>query len=154
MATLTATIDSPRVVALLERQLDLYQQLRLLSDQQRPLVEQGAAESLLAVLSQRQKLIQELAGLNEELDPYRQRWAEFWASLESGERQRVGGLVSRTQEILAAIMERDEADRRQLQEAKGRVAGEMGRINQAGAAIHAYRGTPGPNAPRFTNHQG
>jgi hypothetical protein len=151
------------LVALLERQRSIYQQLRTLSDQQGPLVAEGHAEALLSLLAQRQRLIDAAMDINAKLDPYRKRWAEMWATLPAAERERVGALVKDVQDLLAAIVQQDERDRQILQTAKANVGAELQQINRATAAASAYRAAPnayraaagvGSGANRFMNQKG
>lgn len=152
----------PALVALLQRQRSIYQQLRTLSDQQGPLVAEAMAEPLLSLLAQRQKLIDAALDLNAQLDPYRKRWAEIWADLPEVERGRIGGLVKEVQDLLAAIVQQDERDRAILQTAKAKIGEELQQVSRAGAAMSAYRAAPayrpaagvGAGANRFMNQKG
>jgi hypothetical protein len=153
---------APALISLLERQRRLYLQLRTLSDQQGPLVAEAEPEPLLGLLSQRQKLIDDLSVVNTDIEPYRQRWDDLWAELAESDRARVGGLVKEVQGLLEAIINQDERDRHVLQNAKTRVAGELRTLGRAGQAINADRTAPRAAAPtgigtgnnRFTNQKG
>lgn len=151
----------PALVALLEHQRSLYQQLRTLSDQQGTLVAQAQAEALLGLLAQRQKLIDHITTVNAELDPYRKRWTELWGELADGQRRQIGSIVQEVQDLLGAIIQQDERDRQTLQTAKGRIAVELQKLSRAGQAIQAYRTSPATADPsvgggnnRFTNQNG
>ncbi len=63
--------DVGHLVDRLTQQRDLYQQLKTLSDQQGQLIADGQAEQLLAVLSQRQGLVDQLTQLNEKIVPFK-----------------------------------------------------------------------------------
>lgn len=149
----TDTTDLVSLVALLKKQQAIYQQLRQLSDQQATLIDQGQPEPLLALLGQRQKLIDDAAGLNTQLDPYRRGWTSLWAGLGDADRQTIGNLVRDVQDLLGAIVQQDERDRQALQEAKGRVGAEMQKLSRGAGAVNAYRSVP-TGLNRFTNKQG
>lgn len=145
----------PALIGLLRRQRSLYEQLEVLSRQQEGLVAQGAAEPLLALLAQRQQLLEGISALHAELAPFRQQWTELAGRLPEEDRRQVNGLVEQVQAMLAGILERDERDRRTLQAARGRVAGELQRLQTTAAAAQAYRAAPrGGGASRFTDRQG
>ncbi|MCX5661824.1 MAG: flagellar export chaperone FlgN [Planctomycetota bacterium] len=141
------------LVALLQKQRAIYVQLRQLSDQQATLIVDGQAEPLLTLLSQRQKLIDDAALLNADLEPYRKKWASLWAGLGDKDRETIGALVREVQELLGAIVQQDERDRQSLQAAKGKLGSELQKLSRAAGAVNAYRQAPsGQN--RFTNKQG
>lgn len=154
MTPLTAeATDIPALIALLRRQQAIYRQLRQLSDSQSALITQGQPELLLTILSQRQKLIDDAAMLNTDLEPFRRRWAAIWAGLNDGDRQTIGDMVREVQEMLGAIVQQDERDRQSLQAAKGRVGAELQGLTRAAGAVNAYRQAPAAGN-RFTNKQG
>lgn len=142
------------VVSLLEQQREAYKQLRGLSVEQGKMVVSGSSEELLAVLAQRQGLIDALAQLNTEISPYREQWSVFWQGLDEAQRERVGGLVSQVEDLLSAIIEQDDRDRNQLQQAQQAVRTEMDRVTQSSAAINAYKVSPGSVKARFTDKNG
>lgn len=144
-----------QLIERLTRQRDLYQQLKALSDQQGQLIADGQAEPLLAVLSQRQTLVDELTRLNAEVAPLRQRWTELARHIREDQRPRVNALLEEVETLLAAIIEQDDAHRQQLQGAKQRIAEQLERTNTAGRAMHAYRPAAAAGAPaRFTDRSG
>jgi len=127
------------VVLLLERQRGLYEQLRELGEKQRQLIQDQLPEPLLVVLSQRQQLVDELAQINHELEPYRSNWRRFYGALSGPDQKRVGGLVQEVETLLASIIEKDNHDQTQLEQAKRLVGDELGLAVRAGAAVHAYK---------------
>lgn len=156
--------DIPSLVALLEQQRKLYLQLRTLSDQQGPLVAEAQAEPLLGLLAQRQRLIDDLGGVNTRLEPFRRKWDDLWGGLADAQRAQIGGLVKEVQALLAGIIQQDERDRHVLQTAKTRVAAELQNASRVGRAVNAYRAVPkagtsgeagiGSGNNRFTNQNG
>lgn len=143
-----------KLIELLQRQRGLYEQLRGLGHQQGQLIESGSPQSLLAVLSQRQQLVDDLADISGQLEPYRDRWEAFWGGLSEPDRHQIGALVGALEGLLAGIIDQDDQDRKRLEQSKAVVGHELGRVTQTGAALQAYRNTPPPSASRFTDQQG
>jgi hypothetical protein len=145
--------DVTKLVGLLEKQCLLYTQLKALGDRQSQIVDQDTSDGLLAVLGQRRQLMDRLAVVNEDFEPYRKEWSSCWAVLGDSDKQQVGGLLKQVQQTLAAIIEQDEHDRRRLEQSKDRLASEMGKIAHTSTAVRAYRVPPTLNS-RFTDRQG
>ena len=144
------------LVALLDQQVRVYEQLRELSERQGRFVAEGEAEALLRLLGQRQQLIDELTRLNERMEPMRRDWPDRIVELDEDSRQRVNGLVDRVQGLLAAIMQQDERDRESLSGQRDRAAGDL-RSVKTGSAVHkAYgqTGSMGVDQNKFTDQQG
>ncbi len=148
------TTSTTELIELLEQQRALFAQFHTFSRQQARLVADGQTEPLLTVLALRQKLIDQLSALNNELEPYRASWEQLYASLNEHDRQRVGELLSDTQSLLQRIVEQDERDRGKLEQWQSKVGHELKRIGDAGNALQAY-GTRQVNPQaRFTDRQG
>jgi hypothetical protein len=150
--------DIPRLLLLLQRQRDLYTQLRGLSADQSDHVQRGSAEALLGILAQRQRLIDELAAINEELGPYRQSWGRVWQQVPQAQQPQVNALLAELDGLLKGIIDQDERDRRQLQAAKQQVGHELKKMSAGNNAVGAYnRRTAGvayaATNPRFTDNK-
>jgi chaperonin cofactor prefoldin len=152
--------ESPaqQVLVLLDRlneQRGLYQQLKALSDQQAGCIQDGSADQLLAVLSQRQSVIEALSRSNEQVAPYRQRWAVLADTAEPAQRQQVRDVLNHIEGLLNEIVEQDERDRVQLKGMRQQIAAQLDQVGKAGRAIKAY-GPPksGPSPATFTDRQG
>lgn len=128
-----------RLIELLTEQRDLYQQLHELSARQQEIIAQGQTEQLLVVLAERQGLVDQLTTINKDIAPLRQRMGDLTAAAPEADKQRVRDLIDDVQNLLTTIIERDEADRRQLEASKAAVGAELRRTNTAPAAVNAYR---------------
>jgi len=106
--------DAERVLALLERQRDLYRRLKDLAARQRQVVTAQEPERLLEVLAERQRHVEVLSCVNEELRPIRDRWPAIHARMTPGQQERATALVKDVQRTLAGILEGDEEDARLL----------------------------------------
>lgn len=136
----------------LDRQCELYGQLKALSDRQSQLVRQGQAEQLLGVLSARQKVIDELAAVHAAMAPLRTRWTDIYAGLSMDKKSHVSRQLKQVEQLLASIIEQDERDRRELDAVRQEVGGALQRTVRSGAAVSAYR-TAGSAAPAARSWQ-
>lgn len=152
--TATLTDDTATFIRLLTEQRGLYQRVQETGGRQAELIENGDTQGLLAVLSERQKLIETLGQLNQRLIPHREVWSRTVEKAEPDLRRRVKGLIDETQELLDAILARDEADRKNLQSRFKRLGEQLHENHNAGRAVSAYGRRPGTPAPRMTDQQG
>ncbi|MFW6059651.1 MAG: flagellar export chaperone FlgN [Phycisphaeraceae bacterium] len=147
--------DVGRLIERLSQQRDLYQQLKALSDQQGQLIADGQGEQLLAVLAQRQGLVDQLAQLNEQLAPFKEHWPTLSDQLDAAQRQQVNGLLEEVETLLESIIQQDDRHREQLQAAKQQIGRQLEQTHTAGRALNAYKPAGAGNAPaRFTDRQG
>jgi hypothetical protein len=117
---------------------------------------------LLTVLSERQVVVDRLTQINGELAPLRSRMAAITESASEATREAIRSRVAEVQDMLQAIIERDEQDRQSLEESKAQVGRELAKVRTAPAAIHAYKTSPpaaagrayAPTAARFTDARG
>lgn len=143
------------LVELLDQQHAIYRQLRDLSERQSQLVADGDAESLLTLLNQRQGLIDELLRINEQIDPFKQRWSELWAELDAEQRRRVRERMDAVQSLLDGIMQQDEQDRQALVAQRAQVGEQLGQVHRGAAVNRAYGQSVGPSVQtRYTDQQG
>ncbi len=140
------------------RQRDLYRQLEALSQRQGQLVADSDAEALLGLLGQRQRLLDELDGLNVQLQPYRADWREHLAGMATDERAQVAGLVDEIAALRDAIVAQDDRDFQRLRLAQGKVGAELGKTANQGRAMNSYRGAATAYSrqgnPSLADHRG
>jgi hypothetical protein len=119
------------VLPAMKRQLDCYQRLAKLAKTQHDHVQNSRTEELLAVLSQRQDLLDEMAQLEKIIAPVKRNWKEYSEGLPLAERMEAETLISETRRLLEDIAAADRDDTIVLQQRKFN----LGRgINQASAA--------------------
>jgi hypothetical protein len=119
------------VLPALRRQLDCYQRLAKLANIQHDHVQNSRTEELLTVLSQRQALLEEMAGLEKIITPAKRNWKEYADGLPGDQRAEAETLVGETRRLLEDIAAADRDDTIVLQQRKFN----LGRgINQAVAA--------------------
>jgi len=131
------------IVALLTGQRDIYSELLALGRSQRALITGNEPERLLALLAQRQQLIDRLEMLAARLKPYQQDWAG-WRSAMSDERgEQVDRLVTEVNALLGQILAMDTEDSQLLAARKSATGDAMqtlktGRRAGAAYAVAAY----------------
>lgn len=89
--------------------------------------------------------------MNSLLEPYRPRWAALLASLPEAERDRVNRRLDALSELAGRIAERDETDRRRLEQRRDAVASELKNIDRGRGAVAAYG--PGTPSARFQDRE-
>jgi len=126
--------DVSRLLETLERQRDLYRRLRVLTARQRGLVAQDDPQPLLALLADRQKLVEELLEVSEQLASYRRDWTEVFGGLDEPTRLQVTTMLEEANTTLGAILHSDNRDSAMLSTRRQDLAD---RMNAAGAASRA-----------------
>lgn len=128
------------VASALVRQLDLYARLEVLSRQQSDLIEDGDTDRLLAILGERQVVVDQIAAVGTALEPIRQHWEGFLGALPGGTREQLRELVDSLAELAGVVAGRDEADRRRLEERRSEVGRELASVARGRSAVLAYGG--------------
>jgi predicted nuclease with TOPRIM domain len=121
-------------VRALSGQRGLYVQLLALARQQSGFVATGETEALMAVLAARSRLIDQVAPLDQELQPFKGRWQEVLDGLGADDRGVVAGLLKEVQQLLADILAQDELDKESLERQKADVGGQI-KVTVTGAAL-------------------
>ncbi len=138
MMSVATPFNPERILELLSRQRDLYQELRELSVRQRGMITGESGDQLLALLRQRQNAIADLTRINEELGPYRREWETTLARMPTAERVHAGELLNETNNLLRTILRADEEDSALLAARKQAAAREMTQTSSAQSANSAY----------------
>lgn len=106
------------VVDALERQVGCYRRLAKLADLQHEHVRQSRTEDLLAVLSQRQQVLDQVADLERSILPAKRRWTDYLGDLPDDLRARAQSLMSESRKLLEQITSADRNDALVLQQRK------------------------------------
>jgi len=136
--------DAGELTGLLSEQRRLYVQLSGLADQQRSLITGDDPERLLAVLGDRQQVLDRLEALGRRLQPYQRNWVQTRARMSRVQEREVDVLVSEINRLLSAIVAKDEADAQLLAARKSSTSKSIAGLKtarQAGAAYAAGAGT-------------
>ena len=145
--------SSATIVALVGEQLELYQKLDTLSVQQHDLVESEDTDGLLAVLTARQQLIEHISDSAARMAPYRARWDEHVSELKDTDRESLRKGLDDLSSLMAAIADRDEADRVAMEARRERVKSQIGGVKRGSAAVNAYGGPAGARGPRYQDRE-
>lgn len=119
-------------------QKSLYTQILALCRQQSQFVATGETESLMTVLAARSRLLDQVAPLDKELQPYKGRWQQILDGLPPKDRAVVGGLLKEVQGLLADILAADEQDKESLIRQKDHVGTEISRTVSGATLNRAY----------------
>ncbi len=158
MTVKTQESPSQQVLALLDLligQRDLYRELKNLSGQQAKCIHEGSTEQLLALLSRRQSVIDDLSRSNTRVAPYRERWPDISDVVAPAHRERVRQVLDEIEQMLHEVVEQDERDRTELKGVQSQIGTQLNQVGKAGQAVRAY-GPPSTStkAPTFTDRQG
>jgi hypothetical protein len=148
--TTEASDAPPSLIGLLERQRSLYATLRTLGVEQRKLITQNNAESLLTLLGRRQEVIDQLTPIDTALKTFRADWTGSCAGLRDEERERVDVLVRENRETLTAIMNMDREDSDVLARRKQQVGAELA-VVPTHRQVHAAYGATSGAASRYVD---
>lgn len=139
-------LSDDRLVELLTHQRSLYRKLKMLAERQQSLVTHDDTEALLKLLSERQKLVDGLVKLNEQIAPYRQQWSTFFGALSMARREEVSDLLEEVNASLGAILKNDARDTAVMTVRRERVSTDIGHVDGGRRATAAYAGQRGGNS--------
>jgi hypothetical protein len=155
--TTCATLTPEAGLAVLTRQRDLYRMLKALADRQRSCITGGRSEELLTLLAERQKVVEQLSGLDESVKTLRERWSHLYWGMGASQRKTADALVAEVQSVLAEVLAADDQDARLL---SAKIAGgkrdslaavESRRAHQAYGAATGPRPVAAGAESRFLN---
>ena len=127
---MTAPVVDPTLAAL-TAQLECYKKLSRLAEVQHEHIQQNQVEELLAVLEQRQIVLDQLAQLEKTIASAKAKWSEYLAKLDSTSKTKAESLVAESRTLLEQITTSDRNDSLVLQQRKLNIGRQ---IDQAGAA--------------------
>ncbi len=134
----TTEANADTLISLLRRQVGIYTRLEQLSGRQRGLIAAEDQQQLLALLAERQKLVDELGVLNQGLIPLQKYWRAKRETVAPSLRAEADQLVGRAGEILQRILGADEEDARILTARKAQTAKQVTALAQGRQAFEAY----------------
>ncbi len=146
-------LDGSRLLELLEQQRSLYRRMRALTERQRSLVVRDDTQPLLKLLADRQKLVDELVKLNEDMAGFRRDWTNIYNSLDEASRERVSELLEEANSSLGAILQSDSKDSETLSARKQSVGDRLLGSAAAGRASAAYAASNASGNQGITDSQ-
>ena len=141
------------LVALLERQLGLMDDLAALAEEQRALVEDARNEALLGLLSRRQAIIDEFTASQSGLSRLTVGLNERLGRVDDSRSKHIRSLLEEIGGRLATVMQRDADDQAVLMQRRDETGQSLRNVHHGRQANRAY-GRTAPVAPRFSDRQG
>ncbi len=135
-------LDTNRLADLVAQKLRCLEQLRRLSQQQEKLLGDGNMDQLLVVLAGKQRLLNFLAHVEQQLEPYRAQDPEQRTWSTPQDRQRCAEMISACEKILAEIVAGERECEGRLKLRRDETAEKLAGVHAAGHARAAYGAQP------------
>lgn len=143
-----------RLESLVDSVRGLYGQLDEMSRRQGELLAGDKMDALLALLRERQGVIDRITVAAAELGPYVRDWDELSGRLDEPTRTRIRAGIDEIEVAAKTVGERDEEHRRALESQRHRVADQLAGVGRGRAALSAYGGGKRVPSARFQDRRG
>jgi flagellar biosynthesis/type III secretory pathway chaperone len=144
-----------RLTDLLEEQRRAVTQLKNLAQQQGDHIRSGRSDALLSLLSKRQELIDGFLATHNRMQSLLEDVSEQVKRLTSDDRASIRAMIDEINVLLSEVLERDDQDRKALEEARQGVREEMQSMTSGRQARNAYlKGGHAAAGNRFADQQG
>ncbi len=137
------------LAAELDGQCKCLGELDALSQRQASLIGMGDGTDLLALMSERQQVIDDLARLALRTEPLRRTWDELKPPPPDSMKNEIERRVASMTSMLCSVRERDEADRQTLNTRREEIRLELQRLESSKRAVGAY----GASAPAVVRQE-
>ncbi|MEO0511694.1 MAG: hypothetical protein AAF108_02205 [Planctomycetota bacterium] len=142
-----------RALTLVREQDALYAALEGLCARQRDAIEAGQTDELLAVLGERQGVIDEIVSVGEALGPLSAEWDRLVAEMPAEARGETQTLLGRIEGRMRSIAEHDEADQSSLRRHRETLSGVSAKARRTSGAVRAYGGSKPARGPRYEDRR-
>jgi len=132
------TVESKALFTLLRRQAEALERMKLLVQKQRQAVVQDNPEALLALLKQRQVVVEALVRMGSEIKRVRREWEQQRDSLAPNDRAQVSRLIDEMTQTFEEIMDADAQDVRALAAKKQLIGHALQETHATAHAMTAY----------------
>jgi hypothetical protein len=139
-------------VSLLDAQRDLLGELDALSQRQSTLIDGEDLEPLLALLDERQRVIEQFMPASRALDELRWRWRTVRAALSESRREQVQRAEDAVLHLFTQVQRRDERDQARLKSRLDSTGAQLASLATSRRAAGAY-GPITPSTARFQDRQ-
>lgn len=126
---------------LLDEQSELCIAFERLSSRQTSLIHTGQIDELLSILQERQGLLDRIVGIHRMLEPFHEVRDEAMGGLSNADRVSLQGRIDAVAAAVDRIRRQDDADRRELERQRQRVADELAGVSRLRGAAAAYAGS-------------
>jgi len=147
------TVWRPRLERMIDRQIELYERLVELTNEQQGLIEQEEGDTLLDLLHARQGYVDEVAEHNELLEPFVREWETLSALLEKSDRIKLSARLDTLMGLIDRIVGRDEECRKVITAKRERVGDELTSMTRNKAAVNTYAKSGVTNSPRYQDRR-
>jgi hypothetical protein len=145
---------APRLNRLLHDQLALAGRLEAMGQERSSVLTSGDYQRYLACLAERTPLIREMVLLNEELQPFIERFGTLATSLRTDERDGIHQQAARLDAKLASIHRNDEAEAEILHAKRDAIARDLAAVSTGRGALAAYDPMGGSVTPQVHDREG
>lgn len=134
----TTTADTDRLAQLVARKYECLLTLCEQGRRQQTLIAAGEVNALLALLSDKQRSLEQLQDLERQLDPWRRDdpRERHWRTPE--QRERCGELLARCETLFREILGQEQESERTLRARRDETAARLANLDAAGRAQVAY----------------
>jgi hypothetical protein len=149
-------VCAKELARLLTAQAEICRQILEKSQLQQKLVEERREDELLSLLTEKQRLIEKHQALSAQAKPFLAEWEASARDMAAPDAHaRVERAWNELREVLDAIVKLEDASRAMLQDHKGQVSMDIGKIQKGRIVNKAYGGAlRPPPAARFSDRQG
>lgn len=144
--------ETSGLMALVGEQIELYRRLESLSERQHELVLGEDTDALLGVLGERQTLIESISEVSAQMAPYRARWDEHVGTMSEAGRASLRRGLDELASMMSRIAERDEDDRRVMEDRRSKIQNQIAGVKRGGAAVRGYA-QQSARGPRFQDRE-
>lgn len=123
---------------LIDEQVELCLAFEQLSMQQAAMIAAGGIDELIALLGQRETLLERIIAIHQVLEPFHARYANLLDDLANSDRVSLQGRIDTVAAIIDRIRVQDDADRRALEQQRQVVADELAGMARVRGAAAAY----------------
>lgn len=138
---------------LLAEQAELLSALDGLSRRQRSLIAGEAPEELVALMDERQHIVDRLESLTTRMTPMHTRWSEGARALSQGQRSDIETRLKSLASLAREIAARDASDQELIARRKQEIAQELASTSGNQKAMHAYAGSSPSGGAVFQDRQ-
>lgn len=115
-----------------------YTALLDLSRRQKEIIEGGDVDQLLALLGQKQQVLERITGIEEQLAPYKRDWRHVQDSLDDDDRQVLDLALATVEELLSELIALERESEQLLVSRRDRTYDELRGAAHASAVNSAY----------------
>ena len=153
MSELETSASADTLIKMLQRQRALIGQLDGLAERQGALIEGGNSDALLALLTQRQQIMDQFVAGQDDMTRLSEACMGGTVPIDDATRDRIGVLIDDISHRLATIMELDEQARARLESNRDSAGQALLGLSAARAARDAYVNARAVNN-RFADRRG